>query len=59
MLPLLVPRELHRPLEAFSADVAAFRFEREVRAADVVAQRRGVAQLRLAYVTDILLAVLR
>jgi len=57
--PLLVPRHLHRPLEALAADVAAMSLDREVRAADVVAQRCGVFELHVADVTDAWLAAVR
>jgi len=57
--PLLVPRHLHRPLEALAADVTAMSLDGEVRAADVVAQRRGVFELHVADVTDARLAAVR
>lgn len=59
VVALFVPRQLHRPLKALAADVAPFRFERQVRAADVIAQRLGIAQVRAADVACELFTVLR
>lgn len=46
-----MPRQLHGPLERLTADVTVFSLECQVRAFDVVAQRRRVAQFGRTDVT--------
>jgi len=47
----LMSVDLHRPLETLATDITTMRFDREMLAADVVTQGRGIFELRGADMT--------